>query len=192
MPANQEDDIQVMCRVREGDLQAFSLLLARHRPRVENFLCRLFHSREQAEDGAQEVFVRLWMARERYQEKARFTTFLYQIAHNYWIDQLRKRGARPEEVALPDEDEPAVSSAPGPREPQHHLLQRYEQWRIREAISRLPEIHREVFVLARLEERKIVEIAEILGVAEGTVKSRLHTAAKLLRRWLTAEEEEHP
>src|SRR5438105_306634 len=94
-----------MSRTREGDMDAFSHLFGRHRDRVEAFLFRLFWDREKAEDGAQEVFLRLWVSRGRYQPRARFTTFLFQVAHNYWLDQLRKAGARPVEVDLAEEPE---------------------------------------------------------------------------------------
>src|SRR5437588_12814492 len=74
--AAEEEDVRLMCRAREGDMDAFSCLFGRHRERVEAFLFRLFWDRQQAEDGAQEVFLRLWVSRGRYQPRARFTTFL--------------------------------------------------------------------------------------------------------------------
>src|SRR5262249_58970684 len=90
-----EEDIRLMGRAREGDVEAFSRLFARHRPRVEQFLFRLCRDRGKAEDGAQEVFLKLWMSRRRYTARARFTTFLYQIAQNHWRDEVRKTRARP-------------------------------------------------------------------------------------------------
>jgi RNA polymerase sigma-70 factor (ECF subfamily) len=187
-----------MGQAREGDLEAFSLLVHRHRARVESFLFRLFWDREKAEDGAQEVFLRLWLTRARYQPRARFTTFLFQVAHNYWRDEARRAGARPLEVALLEEAEsgtPGVRTwpalrAPAVTEPQHQLFLRYQQWRIREAITRLPEPYRAVFVLVHLEGHRLVETAEILDVPVGTVKSRMHSAVRLLRGWLASEDEE--
>jgi RNA polymerase sigma-70 factor (ECF subfamily) len=196
-----EEDIGLMCRARDGDVEAFTRLVGRHRERVEGFLYRLFWDREKAEDGAQEVFLRLWLARHRYQPRARFTTFLYQVAHNYWLNELRKARARPVEVSWnekPDPDggpgdprgAPRLPPAPAASEPHYQLFLRYRQWRIREAIARLPEPHRLVFVLGHLEGRRIAEMAEILGIPEGTVKSRMHTAVRLLRGWLGPEEQE--
>lgn len=89
MSPAEEQDIRLMCQAREGDMDAFSLLVGRYRERVESFLFRLFWNREKAEDGAQEVFLRLWLARRRYKSRARFTTFLFQVAHNYWRDEMR-------------------------------------------------------------------------------------------------------
>jgi RNA polymerase sigma-70 factor (ECF subfamily) len=201
MSPSEEEDTRLMCRARDGDVEAFALLVGRHRARVESFLYRLCSDRGKAEDGAQEVFLRLWLARHRYQPCARFTTFLYQVAHNYWLNELRKARARPVEGAWHEEPEPdggpgdpraasRLPPAPAATEPHYQLFLRYRQWRIREAIARLPEPHRLVFVLGHLEGRRIAETAEILGIPEGTVKSRMHTAVRLLRGWLGPEEQE--
>jgi RNA polymerase sigma-70 factor (ECF subfamily) len=175
-------------------MDAFARLYSRHRERVEAFLFRLFWEREKAEDGAQEVFLRLWLARERYQPRARFTTFLFQVAHNYWLDQLRKTGSRPVEVSLTEEPDSRsrrpTLRAPAATEPHHQLFLRYQQWSIRQAIARLPEGHQAVFVLVHLEGRRLAEVAEILEIPVGTVKSRMHAAVRLLRGWLAPEEEE--
>jgi RNA polymerase sigma-70 factor (ECF subfamily) len=194
MSAAEEQDIRLMGQAREGDVDAFSLLVGQHREQVESFLFRLFWDREKAEDGAQEVFLRLWLSRRRYQPRARFTTFLFQVAHNYWRDQVRKAGARPPEVELAAEQplgrgRPALR-APAATEPHHQLFLRYQQWRIQEAIARLPQAYRAVFVLVHLEDRRLAEVAEILEIPVGTVKSRMHTAVRLLRGWLASEEEE--
>ena len=175
-------------------MNAFSCLFGRHRERVEAFLFRLFWDREKAEDGTQEVFLRLWMSRGRYEPRARFTTFLFQVAHNHWLDQLRKSGARPVEVDLTGEMEsrgPASAlRAPAATEPHHQLFVRYRQWQIRQAIARLPEAHRAVFVLVHLEGYQLAEAAEILEIPVGTVKSRMHAAVRLLRSWLASDAEE--
>ena len=190
--SEDEEDIQLMLRMREGDLDAFSILFHRHRKWVEQFLYRLFWRREKAEDGTQEVFMRLWSARAGYRPCARFTTFLYQVARNYWRDEMRKAQVRPVEVDLDAGDDSGAIRrelrAPFSAEPQERLFEKYRQWRIRQAISRLPEPYRIVFVLAHFEDRRISEIAAILEIPEGTVKSRLHTAARRLRDWLMCEE----
>jgi RNA polymerase sigma-70 factor (ECF subfamily) len=183
--AADEEDVRLMCRAREGEIDAFSLLFDRHRERLVSFLFRLFGDREQAEDGAQEVFLRLWLARGRYQPRARFTTFLFQVAHNYWLDQRRKAGARPIELELAEGVEGGSTGralrAPAATEPHYQLFLRYRQWQIQQAIARLPETHRAVFVLVHLEGRRLTEVAEILAIPVGTVKSRMHAAIRLLR-----------
>lgn len=185
------DDVGLMLRAREGDVDAFSVLVTRYRERVEVFLFRLFWDREKAEDGAQEVFVRLWLARQRYEARGRFTTFLFQVAHNYWRDEVRRAGVRPREVELAAEQPQCkLPRAPAAAEPHHQLFVRYQQWRIQQAIARLPETLRAVFVLVHLEGHRLAEAAEVLGVPLGTVKSRMHTAIRLLRGWLASEDEE--
>ena len=181
---------------RGGDVEAFSLLVRRHRERVEVFLSRLFGDREKAEDGAQEVFLRLWIARHRYRPCARFTTFLFQVAHNYWRDEIRKAGVRPREVELADEEAEGARArpplrAPAATEPHYQLFVRYQQWRIRETVGRLPEPYRIVFMLVHFEGRRLAEAAEILEIPVGTVKSRMHSAVRLLRGWLAAEDEDN-
>ncbi len=84
----------------------------------------------------------------------------------------------------------AALRAPAATEPHHQLFVRYQQWRIQEAIARLPASYRAVFVLVHLEDRRLAEVAEILEIPVGTVKSRMHTAVRLLRGWLASEDED--
>jgi RNA polymerase sigma factor (sigma-70 family) len=106
---------------------------------------------------------------------------------------MRKTRARPPEVEWSGEEDaerklPPIP-APAATEPLRHLFQSYRQRQIQAAISDLPERSRLVFILAHREERKLAEIAEILEIPEGTVKSRLYTAVRALRGRLTAEDE---
>jgi RNA polymerase sigma-70 factor (ECF subfamily) len=201
----EPEDVCLMCRARDGDIEAFALLVGHHRARVERFLYRLSWDRQKAEDGAQEVFLRLWLARRRYEPRAPVTTLLYQMARNYWLNEARKARSRPVEIDEGEtRDDPAGAArregaggalldrlaAPAAGEPHSRLFEQYRQWRIRQAIARLPEGHRLVFVLAHLEGRRQAEIAAILEIPVGTVKSRMHAAVRLLRGWLQAEEED--
>jgi RNA polymerase sigma-70 factor, ECF subfamily len=182
----EEEDVRLMERAREGELEAFALLVRRHRDRLATFLYRLCWDHDKAEDGAQEVFLRLWLARRRYQARSKFTTFLYQIAQNYWRDELRRRRVRPPELCSIEAHSPGELplQAPAVTEPHYHLFLRYQQWRVRQAIDRLPERYRLVFVLVHLEGHRLAEVAEILQIPVGTVKSRMNAAVRLLRSWL--------
>ncbi|HEY3283689.1 MAG TPA: RNA polymerase sigma factor, partial [Armatimonadota bacterium] len=144
-----------------------------------------------AEDAAQDVFLRLWLARCRYEPRSRFTTYLYQIARTTWLERERRASCRPRETEWPDDEVQALPALRAPRtlEPQHQLFTRYRQWQAQRAVAQLSPIQREVFVLVHLEERSLREVAEVLGVPEGTVKSRLHAAVHRLRQCLLAEEE---
>jgi RNA polymerase sigma-70 factor, ECF subfamily len=186
--ADEDEDRALMGRAREGDIDAFSTLFRRHRSRVERFIYRLSANRDSAEDGAQEVFLKLWLSRQRYRPEARFTTFLYRVARNHWIDQVRRARSRPSETELPTEAEFGVELlASRSAEPESQLLARYQQWRIHQAIARLPGGCRLVFVLVHLEGYRLAESADILEIPLGTVKSRMHQATRLLRAWLTPE-----
>lgn len=198
VPLPEEDD-RLMLRAREGDREAFAALIGRRRARVEAFLYRLSGDRQKAEDGAQEVFLRLWLARHRYEPRARFSTFLYQVARNYWLNQVRKERSRPVEVEglAPDGEEGAPGAfarlaAPAAHDPRAMLFASYRRWQIRQAIAELPEGLRLVFVLGHLEGCRFSEIAEILEIPIGTVKSRMHAAVRRLRARLGTDEESTP
>lgn len=174
-----ESDERLMDRVRDGDEAAFAGLMERHRPAVVSFLRALFHDPGRAEDGAQETFLRLWLARERYQATAPLRAYLFTIARNVFRNRLRDE---PSFCALDEE-----LTEPLPPLPEHLLVARYRLWRIRRAVAALPPHYREVFVLAQFEELSYPEVAVILEIPVGTVKSRMHAAYRLLRERLPAE-----
>lgn len=182
-------DCDLMIEVSAGDMQAFDALVQRHRARLEAFLYRLCSDWEQAADCTQETFVRLWLARAEYRPQTKFTTYLYTIALNCHIDCTRRHRARPRTIPLEEQVGPgarAVLQRMVSRSdtPEAVLLHRYEMYRIRRAILQLPQTHRIVFVLAHFEELPYAEIAEILDIPVGTVKSRIHYALAHLRKLL--------
>jgi len=187
----EAEDIELMCRAREGDADAFTLLVRRHPDGLIRFLFRMSWDRERAEDGAQEVFLKRWSARGRYPPTPGFSTFVYQMARNHYIDETRRSHARPVEAAIPCDDDWSLSALRSAEalEPQHQAFERYRMWRIREAIASLPEPHRLVFVLVHLEGRKLAEVSAILDIPLGTVKSRMHTAVRMLRERLGSNED---
>ncbi len=149
--------------------------------------------REQAEDGAQEVLVRVWLARERYEPTARFSTFVFTVARNWWRNLRTRRNSRPPVVALEDQVGPEgralLRELTAPDDvPERELMRGYERFRIRRAIDALPEAQRTVFVLAHFEDLPHTEIAALLGIPVGTVKSRIHHACRRLREALCEEE----
>ncbi len=133
---------------------------------------------DEAEDLVQETFLRLFGCRRTYRPSAAFVTFLYTLARHAWVDGVRKRRRRPE-VELRTPDEPAVSGDdPERRDPQPDL---------REALWSLSEKLRSVVVLSVCQGLKCREVAEVLGVPVGTVKSRRFLALKALREALDVE-----
>lgn len=170
-------DEELMMRVgRKDDEMALVALIEKYRgPLVNHFMRR--GVQQEYEDLAQETFVRLYKARKRYRVRAKFRTYLYHIAHRVWVDHVRKSSRKTRrETAFRDEPRPEIGNAPDMRA--HDV-----DW----ALSRLPPPHREVVVLSVFDQLSHEEIAEILAIPQGTVKSRLYHALRKLRE-IFAEE----
>ena len=164
-------------RVAEGDEGAMADLVRALRPRVLRFLQQLGAHCDAAEDLCQETFLRLWLARERYQPEAKLTTFVLKIAYRCYLNWRESAGHR-REVS----DNAAAERLVEPsRNPEEWILAAYRRRQIRDAIDALPDGQREVFQMAHLDQMPYAEIAEILGVPVGTVKSRMWSAVRFLR-----------
>lgn len=185
----QLSDADLMMLVRDGDYAAFDELYDRYQGPIKRFLFTLTWDQDLAEDYLQEVFLRLYRARDRYEPSGKFSTYIFQIAKNYYLAQRRKARARCSDLSLAHEDRngfrPFESLRVNARiEPEVHLLEAYRKHSIRRAISALPEHQKLVFVMSHFEDMKYTEIAEVLGIAVGTVKSRMFAAVNALRAML--------
>ncbi len=198
------DDTKLMTRYAVGDVASFEALYARHKGPLYRYFARQCGDADTADELFQDVWLRIIKARERYEPKARFTTYMYQIAHNCLVDHYRKSGkaltsgtGEPAEAAAPDpvteQIDPAFASgrwslvewesdaadpAPGP-EAALSGAQRAE--RLRSALDTLPMEQREAFLLHEEAEMGLAEIAAVTGANAETVKSRLRYALKKLR-----------
>jgi len=182
-------DVQLMLDVKAGDEQSFGLLLQRYRTPLVNFLFRMVRSREQAEDLAQEVFIRVYRAREEYVPSAKFTTWLFRIATNLALNSLRDHRHQKLEVSM---DAPLVADAEdGDEKPfevadkhptiEQELVEEDRKKMIRHAIEKLPEKQRAAVLLHKYQELDYAEIAKILSVSESALKSLLFRAYETLR-----------
>jgi RNA polymerase sigma-70 factor (ECF subfamily) len=188
----QVSDADLMMLVREGDYVAFDQLYDRYRGPILRFLFSLTWDADIAEDYLQEVFLRLYRARDRYEPTGKFSTYIFQIAKNYYLAQRRKTKANAVELSLTFENRNGYRPFENLRvnqriEPEVHLLEEYRKLGIRRAIAALPEHQKLVFVMSHLEDMKYAEIAEVLGIAVGTVKSRMFAAVNTLRTMLKEE-----
>jgi RNA polymerase sigma-70 factor (ECF subfamily) len=166
-----------MLRFREGDRSAFDVLFARYTPRLVNFLARMVLDRSRAEELAQDTFVRIYQARERYEARSRFSTWLFGIAHRLALNDL-DLAARKRERPLAEADlDAALDPGPGPDE----LLSADKTTRaIERALQALPARQRAALLLRTQEEQGYDEIAAVLGVSVSSVKSLLHRAREAL------------
>jgi RNA polymerase sigma-70 factor, ECF subfamily len=185
-------DSELMELVRRGDYSAFDELYARYSEPLRRFLFSLTWDQDTAEDYLQEVFLRLYRARDRYQPTGKFSTYIFQIAKNYYLTQRRKIKAGSDEVSLAEEGRDGYRPFENLRanekiEPEVHLLEDYRRLNIRRAVAALPEPQKLVFVMSHFEDMKYTEISEILGVPVGTVKSRMFAAVNTLRTLLKEE-----
>ena len=173
-------DEDLMLAYAHGDVRAFETLYGRHRGPLYRFLQRGLSQRAQADECFQEVWSRVVSARERYRPEAKFSTWLYQIAHNLVVDQYRR--ARPE-VPMAENDEGEVVDLPDPdaREPERELSEFEERRRMQQALQELPEEQRVALQLRLEQELSLEEIARITGVGRETVKSRLRYALDKLK-----------
>lgn len=184
-------DEALLARYRRGDVEAFRTLVRRHQRPLYNFALRQVRTPSTAEDIVQDVFVRIVQNVETFKEESRFTTWAYTIARNLCIDHLRKRvhrrhasldaptggsGGREDEGASLGERVPA-SGAGADR----NVIGRQLQGHIAAAVEALPEDQREVFLMRQVGELPFKEIADIVGVSENTVKSRMRYALERLQ-----------
>ncbi|HSD73147.1 MAG TPA: RNA polymerase sigma factor [Steroidobacteraceae bacterium] len=180
-----DDDGALMLRYAQGDLSAFTRLYERHKGALFRYLLRQTREHAATEDLFQEVWGRVIASRERYEPRAKFSTFLFSIAHNCFIDHCRRAGTSPtaRAEALDEETHAALTEA-SHRGPERQAESAQLVARLRAALDRLPAEQREVFVLHEETGMSLEEIGELTGVGMETAKSRLRYALAKLRQSL--------
>jgi RNA polymerase sigma factor (sigma-70 family) len=163
-----------MLAYRDGNAGAFETLYTRHRGRLYRFVLRSVKASGTAEELFQEVWIRVIEASSRYTPQAKFTTWLYTIAHNLLTDHWRKKGLTLVEL---DED----THAPAPDDPARSAEARQALTRFAAALEALPELQRQAFLLYEEGGLSVAEIAAATGANEETAKSRLRYAMSKLK-----------
>jgi len=177
MPASDE---QLMLAYAGGDATAFETLYSRHKGPLFRFVLRSVKAHAQAEELFQEIWMRAIEARVRYRPEAKFTTWLYTIAHNRMVDHWRAKGLSL--VSLDDEEHAAAEPvAPPSAEPHANLEASRAAARLSEAIAALPLAQREAFLLHMEGDLTAAEIAAATGTHEEAAKSRLRYATAKLK-----------
>jgi len=179
-------DEELMLAYATGDAAAFESLYLKHKGAVYRYMLKLCRNEAVAEELYQEVWMKLIKARENYQVKAKFTTYLYKLAHNQFIDHYRKQNVRivEDQSIEVDDVEPGQLSANNP-EKQTQTSQAINK--LSELLDALPNEQREVFLLREEAGMSMPEIAETLSINTEAAKSRLRYAINKLRAGLSGE-----
>ena len=175
-------DAELMLRVKDGDEASFAHLLSKHRNPVVNYMYRMVQNAAVAEELAQEVFLRVYRARQSYVPTAKFTTWLYRIATHVALNSLRDgRHAKNTEPLEDGASElPRQLRDPSPTI-EDHLVAAARSAEIRKAVQGLPEKQRAAVILHKYQDLDYAQIAQSLGCSESAVKSLLFRAYETLR-----------
>ena len=184
--AEQPSDEELVAAVLAGDRERFGDLIERYQARLVNYLFRLVRSADDAHDLAQEVFVKVYQVLDRYDPQYRFSTWLFRVAQNAAIDQIRRRRLRLVSLSQEDpEGEERDWDLPAPERGPYGELRNQERGdAIQEAIDALPWEYRELILLRHMGELPYEEIAKMKRMPLGTVKNKLFRGRQMLKEKL--------
>ena len=181
-------DEDLMAEAAEGSERAFTELVGRYRSRVLNLVSRLLNDREASDDISQEVFVRVFLHRKNYRRGAKFSTWLFTIAANLAKNEIRRRKRRRNWSSLDELQEQLHDSSLQLMDPKGNREAEVDSQQIQgivgDAITTLPERYRLALVLRDVEGLAYEEIAQVLGIPGGTVRSRINRARLMLKKKL--------
>ena len=184
---HDEADETLMVQYQQGEVRAFEILLNRHRKPVFNFILRFVGHREVAEDLLQDTFLRVIKGAAAYERQAKFTTWLYTIARNLCVDQSRRRKHRRHAsldapMAANEDSGTLLDVIPGNEmASDRKTVNKQLHETLERAIRALSDEQREVFLMREFLDMPFKQIAEVVGVPENTVKSRMRYALEKLR-----------
>ena len=172
-------------KAKQGDMRAFEELILKHEKIVYNLALRMMNHSEDAQDIAQEVFLKAYRSLSNFDERSAFSTWLYRITHNTCIDEMRKRKGKQtyslEEELESEEGTMQRQIADAGDTPEESLLRAEQKSEILQALDRLSEEHKAAILLRDVKGLSYEEIAEILELSLGTVKSRISRARNQLK-----------
>jgi RNA polymerase sigma-70 factor (ECF subfamily) len=189
MSAELDPDAALMLRVKQGDMAAFTELVDKYKQPVLNLAYRMLRDATEAEDLAQVVFVQVYKSAHRYQIASKFSTWMFTIARNLCLNEIRRRTRHPtdslEGHQADHDDQPGrqfedVTTCSPPENVLHGELEQ----KIEEALAELPENQRTAVVLCRGEELSYEDIAKVLGCSVAATKSLIHRGRETLKRKL--------
>ena len=189
MPDDLDPDAALMLRVKQGDMGAFEDLVEKYKQPVINLVYRNLQDAAEAEDLAQNVFVQVFKSAHRYRVSAKFSTWLYTIARNLCLNEIRRRARHPAdsldlEHSGPDDQPPRQYEDRKGFSAPDNVLRGELIGKVDEAISELPENQRTALLLCREEELSYEEIAQVLGCSLSATKSLIHRGRETLKEKL--------
>ena len=189
MPANPDPDAALMLRVKRGDTAAFAQLVDKYKQPVINLAFRTLRDATEAEDLAQNVFLQVFKSAHRYKSLAKFSTWLFTIARNLCLNEIRRRSRHPAEsidAPHPEQEDQPLHQFEDRKTflPQESLLHGELEHKIEQALAELPENQRTAILLCRQEELSYEEIAEVLGCSLSATKSLIHRGREALKQKL--------
>lgn len=190
---DQDDDAVLIARSKQGDRGAFDQLVTRYSAQIYNFAYRMTNNREDAEDIYQDAFLHAFRGIGNFRSDSAFSTWLYRIVRNVYLDEMKRRRARPYaslEESIETDDGTITRDVQDDGPTPEDIVQTNERRRaVHRAIAQLPETQREIIILYEMNQLSYEEIAETLEINVGTVKSRLNRARRSLRDRLLADKE---
>ena len=189
MPANLDPDAALMLRVKRGDRTAFAALVEKYQQPVLNFVYRTLRDATEAEDLTQNVFLQVYKSAHRYTRSAKFSTWLFTIARNLCLNEIRRRSRHPAEsldATHPESEDQPLHQFEDKKvfSPPDNLLQRELADKIEQALAELPETQRTALLLCRQDELSYEEIANVLDCSLSATKSLIHRGRETLKEKL--------
>ena len=185
-----DEDARLMIEFQKGDKRSFETLFKKYSGSLINFIYRFTGNRHKAEELAQDVLLKVYMARKTYSPKAKFSTWIYRIATNTCLNELRRHEYQKHHVYIDDHESRYVEGRgielSDPVTPEEEFEKRAFEKAFKEAIDELPGRQRAAFLLNRFHNTSYREVAEILGCSESSVKSLIHRATVALKERLKA------
>jgi len=189
MSAQADPDALLMLRVKRGDRAAFAALVEKYKQPLFNFVFRTLRDETETEDVAQNTFLQVWKSRARYERTAKFSTWLFTIARNLCLNEIRRRSRHPAESL--EETHPEHDDQPSRQYedkkiflPTETALHGELAQKIEEALAELPENQRTAILLCRQDELSYEEIAEVLDCSLSATKSLIHRGREFLKEKL--------
>ena len=182
-----ETEKDLIRRAKSGDQDAFGQLVLAHQNKVYTLCVHMVTNREEAEDLAQEAFLKAWRSLSSFQEESSFATWMHRLTTNVCLDHLRKQARRQNistAVSLDDEESGWTEPDDHTQDPQRRLEQREQRELLAKALNELPEHHRRLIIMREVSGLSYQEIADALDADLGTVKSGISRARERLRKIL--------